>query len=185
LILRDVLDFSANETAEVLELTLSSVNSALNRARKNLARRYHGTEAEGPTSEPTDEKTQSLLDHYVQAWETADVDGLVALLKQDAILAMPPSPSWYAGGEAIGQFCAATVFGAGGMFSGTAAGRWRLLPTRANASPAFAIYIRGEQNRYDAFGLHVVACDRDRLSQITSFIDPSLPPRFGLPATLP
>jgi RNA polymerase sigma-70 factor (ECF subfamily) len=128
-----------------------------------------------------DERTQWLLDHFVQAWETADVAGLVALLKEDAILAMPPSPSWYEGREAIRGFVAATVFGDAGMFGGQAAGRWRLIPTHANASPAFAIYQRGEENDYQAFGLHVLGCDAGRLSQIISFIDPSLPARFGLP----
>src|SRR6185503_6352514 len=95
LILRDVLDFSANETAEVLELTLSSVNSALHRARVTLSNRYHGEMPESSITTSEDERTQFLLDHFVQAWERADVDGLVALLKEDTIFAMPPSPSWY------------------------------------------------------------------------------------------
>ena len=80
----------------------------------------------------TDEKTQRLLDLFVQAWEAADVSGLVALLKADATLAMPPSPSWYQGQNAIGTFVAATVFADGGMFPGQAADRWRLLATRSS-----------------------------------------------------
>ncbi|HLO13337.1 MAG TPA: sigma-70 family RNA polymerase sigma factor [Anaerolineales bacterium] len=184
LILRDVLDFSAVETADVLELTVSSVNSALHRARTTLSQRYPHGEMEDSTMPPTDERTQWLLDHFVQAWENADVNGLVALLKADAALAMPPSPSWYQGQNAIGTFVAGTVFGEGGMFTGQALNRWRLLPTRANGSPAFAIYQRDEQNEYLPFGLIVLTIEGDKLSQIISFIDPSLPPLFGFPAAL-
>jgi RNA polymerase sigma-70 factor (ECF subfamily) len=82
------------------------------------------------------------------------------------------------------MFDAAKVFADEGMFSGLASGRWRLLPTRANASPAFAIYQRDEKNKYQAFGIHVLEFDVDELSQIISFIDPSLPIRFGLPSAL-
>lgn len=184
LILRDVLDFSANETSEVLELTISSVNSALHRARVTLAARYYGREPESSTASPEDARTQLLLDHFVEAWERADVDGLVALLKEDATFAMPPSPSWYQGPAAIGIFAAATVFGDGGMFSGQAAGRWRLIRTNANSAPAFAIYQRIETNQYQAFGIHVLDIKAGRLAQLVSFIHPSLPTRFGLPTTL-
>jgi RNA polymerase sigma-70 factor (ECF subfamily) len=184
LILRDVLDFSAQETADVLEITASSANSALHRARVTLAERYYGGEPESATKSLTDERTQWLLDHFVRAWENADVAGLVALLKEDAILAMPPSPSWYQGREAIRAFMAATVFADGGMFTGKASDRWRLVPMRANAAPAFAIYQRAESHDYQAFGIHVLACEADRLTQIISFIDPSLPPLFGLPTSL-
>ena len=184
LILRDVLDFSAIETAEALELTVSSVNSALHRARKTLTERYHGEVPETSTGAPADEKSKRLLDDYVQAWETADVNGLVALLKQDAILAMPPSPSWYQGDAAIGEFSALTFFRDDGMFAGKAKNRWRLLPTRANGSPAFALYQRDEKNQYQAFGLQALIFERGRISQIINFIDPTLPSRFGLPATL-
>jgi RNA polymerase sigma-70 factor, ECF subfamily len=184
LILRDVLDFSANETAEVLEITVSSANSALHRARVTLSQRYHGQEFEPSESPVHDERTQWLLDHFVQAWESADVAGLVALLKEDALLAMPPSPSWYRGREAIRVFTAGTVFGENAMFAGKAPGRWRLIPTRSNAAPAFALYQRDDKDRYQAFGLHVLGHDADGLSHIFSFIDPSLPVRFGLPAAL-
>jgi RNA polymerase sigma-70 factor (ECF subfamily) len=184
LILRDVLDFSAIEAADLLELTVSSVNSALHRARTTLSQRYPRGELEDSIMSSTDERTQWLLDHFVQAWETADVDGLVALLKADAAFAMPPSPSWYQGHKAIRIFSAATIFADDGMFPGKAIHRWRLLPTRANGSPAFAIYQRDEKNDYQAFGLIALTIDKDKLSQIISFIDPSLPPLFGFPTTL-
>jgi len=182
LILRDVLDFSANETAEVLELTISSVNSALHRARTALSTSYHGREPR--TSPLADERTRWLLDHFVKAWENADVEGLIALLKEDAALAMPPSPSWFQTSEAIAAFVSATVFADNGMFGGKASHRWRLLQTNANAAPAFAIYQRTETNQYQAFGIHVLEYDGSGISQITSFIDSSLFTYFGLPSTL-
>jgi RNA polymerase sigma-70 factor (ECF subfamily) len=125
----DVLDFSSRETAEVLEITVSSVNSAIHRARETLAKKYHGHKNEESKNFITDERKQWLLDHFVQAWESADVEGLVALLKEDATFAMPPSTSWYQGRKAIGIFASATVFADGGMFPGNANQRWKLLPT--------------------------------------------------------
>ncbi len=110
--------------------------------------------------------------------------GLVALLKADAALAMPPSPHGIKGQSAIGTFVAATVFGDGGMFPGQAVHRWRLLSTHANGSPAFAIYQRDEKNEYQPFGLIALTIVEGKLSQIISFIDPSLPPLFGFPAKL-
>ena len=181
LILRDVLDFSAIETADLLELTVSSVNSLLHRARKTLAENYQAETAIKPL---TDEKTQWLLDRYVRAWRAADVDGLVALLKRDAVLAMPPSPSWYQGKFAIGKFVATTVFGNAGMFPGKARNRWQFIPTRANASPALAMYKRDDKNQYEAFGLQVLILKGGKVAQIINFIDPNLPSRFGLPALL-
>jgi RNA polymerase sigma-70 factor (ECF subfamily) len=182
LILRDVLNFSANETADVLEFTVSSVNSALHRARTTLADRYHahGDDTAKSINAPPDERTQLLLDHFVEAWESADVDGLVALLKEDAIFAMPPSPSWYQGRSEIGVFSAATVFGDSGMFIGKAAGRWRLLRTNANAAPAFAIYQCMDNGKYQPFGLIALEIRNGQLQQIISFIDASLPLQFGL-----
>jgi len=182
LILCDVLDFSSRETAEVLDLTVSSVSSALHRARKTLSQNYQNRAPESSSQTLTDERSQWLLDHFVKAWETADVDGLVALLKADATFAMPPSPSWYQGREAIQIFVTATVFGGDGMFSGKASGRWRLVPTQANTSPAFAIYQRTENDEYQAFGLIALTLDGNMLAQIISFIDPSLPTHFGLPS---
>jgi RNA polymerase sigma-70 factor (ECF subfamily) len=184
LILSDVLDWPAREVAELLKLSVSAVNSALHRARATLARQGHGRQPESAAGPAADERTQRLLQRYVRAWETADVAGLVALLKEDAAFSMPPSPSWYRGPAAIAAFVAATVFADGGMFPGPAAGRWRLVPTRANAQPAFAVYQRMEGDVYDAFGIHVLAFAADQLAEITSFIDASLPVRFGLPQRL-
>jgi RNA polymerase sigma-70 factor (ECF subfamily) len=179
LILSDVLDWSAREVAELLGLSVSAANSVLYRARATMAKHYHGRDPRSLDAAATDERTQRMLDRFVQVWETADVAGLVALLKEDATLAMPPSPSWYGGRDAIGVFAAAALFADGGMFGGAAAGRWRLRPTRANGQFAFAIYQR-MGDAYQAFGLHVLAREADKIVQIISFIDPSLFARFGL-----
>lgn len=184
LILRDVLGFSAIETSEILDVTVSSANSALHRARKTLSDKYQGHEPPDVITPPTDARTQWLLDHFVQAWERADVEGLVALLKEDATLAMPPSPSWYQGKQSIGQFAVVTFFAEGGMFGGRASGRWRLMRTNANMSPAFALYQRTEANTYQPFGILVLGIQDGQLEQIISFIDPSLPIQFGLPNML-
>ncbi len=184
LILRDVLDWPAREVADLLGLTLSAVNSALHRARVTLAGHYRGRPPDDLAPSTADERTRALLDRYVKAWETADVAGLVALLKEDAAFSMPPSPSWYRGRESIGIFAAQTVFANQGMFPGAAAGRWRLVPTQANGQPAFAIYQRTDEGSYQAFGVHVLALAGIQIAAITSFIDPSLPALFGLPPAL-
>jgi RNA polymerase sigma-70 factor (ECF subfamily) len=185
LILKDVMDWPANEIADLLETTTSSVNSALHRARTTLAKNYHGKKTRVFTANDADEQTQKLLEKYMHAWQSADVNGLVALLKKDATLSMPPSPSWYAGRESIGIFAANTVFAKEGMmFPGAAAGRWKLLPVRANGQAGAAVYQRMENDEYHPFGVHVLSCEKGGISQITCFIDPSLPTRFGLPDIL-
>ncbi|HLF73929.1 MAG TPA: sigma-70 family RNA polymerase sigma factor [Anaerolineales bacterium] len=184
LILTDVLDWSAREVADLLETTVSSVNSALHRARVTLAKHYQGQEQDHSPGMGTDEQTQKLLDQYVEAWQTADIAGLVALLKKDAILAMPPSPSWYHGRDAIGAFAAGTLFADGGMFPGKAKGRWKLLPLRANGQPAFALYQRAAEGDYRFAGIHVLTVQARQLTQITCFMDETLSAYFGLPPRL-
>src|SRR6187200_3242760 len=126
-VLRDILDWRANETADLLELTLSSVNSALHRARSTIAKHYAKHKREPVPLNPDDTTVHELLERYVQAWERADVTGLVSMLKDDAILTMPPIPSWYQGSRAIANVLATGVFG--GVTSG---GQWRLLEASAN-----------------------------------------------------
>lgn len=184
LILKDVMDWSASEIADLLEATNSSVNSALHRARTTLAKNYHSQTTRAPTADDPDEQTQKLLEKYIHAWHTADVNGLVALLRNDATLSMPPSPSWYAGRENIRLFATQTVFANEGMFPGLARGRWKLLPVRANGQAGAAVYQRVEEGAYHPFGVHVLTCDPGQISQISCFIDPSLPTRFGLPEIL-
>jgi RNA polymerase sigma-70 factor (ECF subfamily) len=184
LILSDVLDWSAREIADLLGITVSAVASALHRARVTLSRTYHGHEGEPRMNLPADEHTQKLLHRYVHAWQTADVEGLVALLKQDASLAMPPSPSWYRGRTAIRQFVSSTVFADQGLFPGKARGRWRLIPVRANGQTAFAAYQWMPTNDYRPSGIHVLTWEGNRLAQITCFLNPALLSHFGVPPTL-
>jgi len=171
LILRDVLGFRAREVASLLGLTLPTVNSLLHRARVTLSRRYRPDPPAATIAAPTG-AISAVLDRYVRAWENGDVDGLVALLKEDATVSMPPSPSWFAGREAIRAFTAEHIF--------VRPNTWRLVPTRANAQPAFALYQRSGAGLYRAFGIQVLTIRGGRIAGITTFISPDLVGRFGL-----
>jgi RNA polymerase sigma-70 factor (ECF subfamily) len=177
LILRDVLGFSARETAAVLETSAASVNSALRRARATLERRLPADPRSEAAPARLASDDASLLARFVRAWDDADVDGLVALLREDAILTMPPTPSWYAGRNAIATFFS-------NVFTGELGGRLRLAPTRANAQPAFAVYLRDPAGDevHRAFALKVLTLRGGKIAAITGFGDPSLFPLFGLPA---
>jgi len=181
LILRDVLGWHADEVAALLAVTVPTVNSALHRARTTVRQQVPATDGDAlPRMTTPDAPTRVLLDRYVRAWEAADVVGLVALLKQDATLAMPPSPSWYQGRDAIGAFLAAQVF------AGDAVGRLRLRPVPANGQPAFAVYQRDTPaDIYHAFGIQVLTLGTSGVAAITSFGDPTLFAAFGLPPSLP
>jgi RNA polymerase sigma-70 factor (ECF subfamily) len=116
----------------------------------------------------------------VRAWETADVNALLALLKDHASFSMPPIPSWYQGRETIRRLVSATVF------SGEAHGRWRLLPTRANRQFAFGLYRRGEAGSpHHAYGVQVLTFEDELIADITTFINPTLCGYFRLPPVLP
>src|SRR5260370_12327261 len=124
LILSDVLDWHASEIAHLLELSVSAVNSAVHRARVTLEKNYYTDKREMAPVRLPDAETSMLLSPYVHARETDDVAGLVALLKEDAILNMSPYPSWYCGREAIRAILLAAPFRPGMQ------NRWRLSPTR-------------------------------------------------------
>lgn len=180
LILADVLDWRASEIAQLLEISVAAVNSALHRARLTLEKNYPSEKRDMTRISHTDAATHALLTRYVHAWETDDVDGLVALLKEDAKLSMPPVPSWYQGREAIGTFLSTTVFQAGIQQ------RWRFYPTRTNAQPAFALYRADEADGpYRARGLQVITLDGSQIADITAFLVPELVAPFGFPLQLP
>ena len=179
LILRDVLDWRADEVSQALEITVSAVTSALHRARKALAKHYSARDRHSSRVEPDSEATRSLLDQYVRAWEYADVDALISLLKRDATFAMPPSPSWYRVRSAIRAVVSAVVL------AGKAEGRWKMKSTRANSLPALAWYQQDETtSTYRAFGIQVLTIEDNLLSDITTFFNPALVRLFGFPEEL-
>ncbi len=178
LILRDVLDWSADETAALLEMTVAAVKSALHRARATLGRGY--PQLLRSQGLPADAVEQALLQRYVDAWETANVDGLLALLRDEVTFSMPPIPAWYQGRAVVGALVARTVFG------GSASGRWRLQPTRANGQLAFGLYRRDDARQvYAAYGLQLVTFTEGLILDIITFRVPALVPHFQLPADLP
>ncbi len=173
LILRDVLDFSAREVADMLDVTEQSVTSALKRARATLGRQLP---AEAPPPPPDSPAERQLLDRLVRAFEAGDVDAIVALLTEDAWLRMPPLPFEYQGRAQAARFFATVAFRPGH--------RERLLPTRANGQPAFGAYLRASHAGVaHASGLLVVTIAGERIGAITRFDARSLP-RFGLPPTI-
>src|ERR671936_20958 len=135
LILRDVLGWSARETATMVDATMIAANSALQRARETLRQHLPERRTDWARSDAPDAAERSLLERYMAAWDRTDVDGLAALLAEDARVAMPPTPAWYQGREAIRAFLASNPLAPG-------APQHILVPTRANRQPAFALFIR-------------------------------------------
>ncbi|MFD3942307.1 RNA polymerase subunit sigma-70 [Streptomyces sp. NPDC058579] len=180
LVLRDVLGFKAAEVAEMLDATAGAVDSALKRARATLKHRSAGAV---PT--PGSPSEQALVTAFVRAYESGDLDALLALLTDDVLVSMPPIPLTYEGRPAAARLFAA-IFDSGR--------RVDLIPTRANAQPAFAAYLRTSTSTSTptatrpASGLFVLTLTAtptgDRISAFTRF-DATLLPRFGLPPTLP
>ena len=175
LILRDVLGFSTSEAAHILAASEQSVASAVKRARATLARHLPPGRGEEPPP-PHSAAEQQLVARLTRAFEAADVNGIVALLTEDAWLAMPPVPLEYQGRELAGRFLT-LAFRQGR--------RYRLVATRANGQPAFGVYVRDPRTGVlHANGLLVLTLAGDRISMITRF-DNSVMPRFGLPRSLP
>lgn len=176
LLLTDVLEWQTSEVAHLLNTTPSAVKSALWRARETLAAKQSLFNADdaAPLVSP-DAELHTVLRTYVRAWETADVDALIDLLRHDATFSMPPIPSWYQGRESIRQLVTSTIF------AGIAHGRWCLLPTRANRQPAFGLYRRSEQGGYEAYGIQVITFAGSSIADIITFRTPTLIDHFGLP----
>lgn len=167
LILRDVLGWSARDVAELVETSVQACNSVLQRARARL---------EASTAQkfvrPTLEAERVLVERYVRAWEQRDVATLVSMLRQDATLSMPPLAEWYSGVEAITGFLQWAAAPAG-------PGPFRLLPTRANGTPAFGVYAQGAP-----LLLSVLVLDGERIAAMTSYMNPELFKFFSLPSSL-
>jgi RNA polymerase sigma-70 factor (ECF subfamily) len=177
LLLCDVLGWAAGEAATLLGGSVASINSALQRARETLARRYpEGRPQVAPRPDPIQQK---LLGRYMKAWEGLDLEGLVALLKEDATYTMPPLPQWYLGREAIGAFFAFAFR----IYDG-----FRMVPTAANGGPAFAAYSRtGANAPWTAHSLHMLSLEHEAIARLTLFYRPEGPrlfDAFGMPLEL-
>jgi RNA polymerase sigma-70 factor (TIGR02960 family) len=176
IVLRDVLGFHAGEVADMLESTIESVTSALKRARATLAPRLDRSSEERPPA-PRSAAEAELLDRLTRAYESGDVDALVALLTNDVVVAMPPLPLEYHGLDLAFRFHHDVVFRDGRTY--------RLIPTRANGEPAFGAYVRDPAGGPShALGLMVFTLAGDRIRAITRF-DTVMFPYFGLPRSLP
>jgi RNA polymerase sigma-70 factor (TIGR02960 family) len=170
LILRDVLDWSAKEAAETLGISVAAVTSALQRARDTLARPRRPTAASAETE-------RLLVRRFMAAWDAVDIEGLVALLTEGAVMTMPPETMRIAGARAIGEFFA-TVPREGRL------DELRLLATAANRQPALAAYARDADGAYRPYGLMVLEIADGLISSIFGFPDPWLFEQCGLPAEL-
>jgi RNA polymerase sigma-70 factor (TIGR02960 family) len=175
LILRDVLGFHASEVAGMLDATVESVNSALKRARASLQRRQPPAGGREPPPVSGSPAEDAIVAKFVSAWESADLDALVALLTDDVFMSMPPMPFEYEGRDVVARFCA-SLFGAGRRFD--------LVPARANGQPAFGAYLRAPDGIRHGTGLYVLTLTGDRICAMTRF-DNSVLPSFGLPRSLP
>ena len=172
LTLHDVLAFRSAEIAVMLDTSPAAVDSALRRARAHLAQ---AGPVQDDLAEPDGPARRALLDRYVDAFTRADPDALVGLLRADVELEMPPIPTWFTGQQAVVGFLAAWVL---------RAGRWRMLPARANGQDAFVVYRHAGQGQYEAYGVQVLTLTGPRIARITAFNDPALVPVFGLAPAL-
>jgi RNA polymerase sigma-70 factor (TIGR02960 family) len=177
LLLRDVQGYSAAETAAILELSVASVTSALQRARATIAERVAARDADWSPSGIT-EGDRALLAAFIEAHERQDPVAALAVIREDIRVTMPPIPGVHVGREAMAGLMATA-------FDPSIFGDWKLLPTSANRMPAAASYMRrAEGDRYLPFKLDVLRTGDGLIAEITTF-DASLFDRFGLPPALP
>jgi RNA polymerase sigma-70 factor (ECF subfamily) len=170
LMLKDVVGWSAEEIAATLDLSVSSVNSALHRARETVAARPRG---------PIEDPAPELLGAYVRSWETHDLDSLVALLRSDVVFAMPPHAAWFRGVDAVRAFLQRPPFSVR-----WARGLWGR-PTRANGLPAVVWYAPGDDGVRRLHSIQVMRFEGGALAEATSFIGARYLRGFDLPAELP
>ncbi len=175
LLLRQVLGFSAQETATALETSVPGVNSALQRARKTVDERMPEQSQQATLASLGDEPVRDLVRRYIEAIESADVESVVALLVEDATWSMPPLSTWHRGSGAIGAFLADHALRE----------RWRHVPTRANGQPAVLCY-RWERDAdtYRLFAVDVLTFDGGRIASVSAFLDPAVLAGFGHPLEL-
>ncbi len=172
LILRDVVQFSAAEVAELLETTPAAVNSALQRARAHLA---DVAPSDDDITEPDDRELLALVERYCAAFENGDMAALTALLQADVKLEMPPFAVWFTGRDAVTRFLAARAFAEPGAVL--------MIPTSANGQPAVADYRRDEDGVMRAHAIHVLTAGEGCITAITVFLEPALFAVFGMPSS--
>ena len=172
LILREVLRWQATEVAALLDTSVASVNSALQRARATLDET--DLDATGST-EVDDEEERDLLAKYVDAFERYDIEALVALLHEDATFTMPSYQLWLQGPTEIFKW----FFGQGKGCEGS-----RVLPTEANGKPGYASYKPAGEGLWKAWGIVILDCSNGKIDHVNQFIYPELFPLFGLPTEL-
>jgi RNA polymerase sigma-70 factor (ECF subfamily) len=175
LLLHDVLDFSQNEVAEVLDSSPSAVNSLLFRARETMSA--------SPTpvpADPKDPEVRELLDRYMRAWERADISEFLATVSDDVRISMPPIPTWYQGSETVAKFIETAIFEQVRPYGIT------MRPGSANGQPAFATYEPGSDGVMTVSGIQVIEVDDGSrtITGITSFRDPEIAVRCGFPRTI-
>jgi RNA polymerase sigma-70 factor (ECF subfamily) len=176
LILRAVLDYSAQETAGMLGISVAAVNSSLQRARAALRRDGPSRSQQQTVRDLGEARVRDLVARYARAMETADLDALLDLLDEDATWSMPPMPSWYRGKAAIAGFLSGFVFHHA----------WRHVPTSANGQPAVGCYRWVEEEGvFVGEALDVLTLGGDRIVAVTGFVDPGAVALCGLPARLP
>jgi len=167
LLLREVLEYSAAEVAEMLGTSVASVNSALQRAQKTVKERLPAAEAQQPDEHDLD----AVLQRFVSAWERRDIAAMASLLAEDARFTMPPLPAWFDGRRLTLMFFAERVFQT----------PWRLQPLRGNGQPGFACYIQQTgDDRFRPGGVVLLRLREGLIASIDSFIDPAVCRRFGM-----
>jgi RNA polymerase sigma-70 factor (ECF subfamily) len=175
LVLRDVLGFHASEVADMLDSSVESVNSALKRARASLEMKLAPSRDSLPAPASDSASEDAIVAKFVAAYESSDLDSLVALLTDDAFISMPPLPFEYEGREAVSRFLA-SIFDSGRKFD--------LLRTRANGQPALGAYVRDATGVSHGVGIFVLSLAGDEICAMTRFENTVLP-WFGLPRSIP
>jgi RNA polymerase sigma-70 factor, ECF subfamily len=174
LILRDVLGFSGEEVAEALDTSPEAVYSALQRAHKSVDARLPERSQQATLRALGDDALGEIVDAFVAAWERGDIDAVAAMLAQEAIIAMPPMPTWYHGRDAVVGFLRRSPL-APGM-------RWRVIPARASGQVAFGFYLwRDEARAFTAHDIIVLTMDGARIAELIAFLEPETFRHFGLP----
>lgn len=174
LVVRDVLGFSAKETADLLDTTPASVTSSLQRARARVRERLPERSQQANLRSLGDPTIAALVTAYVEAWERGDASAILALLAEDATFSMPPYAVWYEGRQAIATF----------LDEAPLLASWRLVPTRASGQLAFGCY-QLDGAGWAAHSVDVLTLRGDKIEHLTAFLDPALLSRLGLPARLP